>query len=853
LWVSKDLEFLFEFFKHLQGSFCSLIKFQDKFMFCFHSFTYFTFYLYIIPINSVLQSLTVRITPKLVLAFLYSFYISDCWCQKCLLQGYVFDSLSKKSLPNATISCVGPDSSHFAASATGAANGLFFFSLPSAGFYTLRITYLGYNSLVIDSVAVSGKTNLGKLYLQIDTTLLKNVTVAAKRPFIVVTPFKIILNVDESPVAAGGSAYDLIVRAPGVVEQSSNLTFRGNKLTVLLNGRRLYLSGEDLKNMLDNMQASLIERIEILPTPPSKYDADGGAIVNVVLKKARDEGTISILTLGTSLGHYWNGNSNAELYQHNKNFSWSAGYGFQLNKQATNSSTTRYLGPDALLFTETFGTKSSYVHNYRLGLDLNLTKQTTAGFLFTGIASSRYTSSLNQSHLDAVNGTDTFTRVNASGHGAVQSPVISLYLRNVDSSGREFSINADYMYYSKPSEDQFKTRFLKNDLDYLAPSFIRNNIPTTIQVFSSAADYTIPVKGGAFESGIKTTHTFTDNNMMWEIKEQNTWLIDSSRSNYFTFLETIYAGYISYKNNIKRWYYQAGLRSEYTHMVGESVTLQEKNTTNYLKLFPNLNLSFVQNQKHQLSLGYRKSIIRFGFDYINPFLIYQSPFSYIRGNPNLKPQINHQFTSSYTLTPSFIIGADYTHITKSLGASYTSNGNIAISTYDNFKAADIFYGYVNFSKFISNIWQTNINFSGGSFSYDISATSSNSVNRKMFYTTKANNLFKLKSGLLIEWNISYTSSLVTGIFKRAPYYYSDLGLSKSFFNNKLNVKWAVSDLFNTQRINMHIDYQHVVQDNFLKQESRFVNLTIRWKIGKDTIKKRTDKPSTIEDIRKRIN
>jgi iron complex outermembrane receptor protein len=205
------------------------------------------------------------------------------------------------------------------------------------------------------------------------------------------------------------------------------------------------------------------------------------------------------------------------------------------------------------------------------------------------------------------------------------------------------------------------------------------------------------------------------------------------------------------------------------------------------------------------------------------------------------------------LTPSFIIGADYTHITKSLGASYTSNGNIAISTYDNFKAADIFYGYVNFSKFISNIWQTNINFSGGSFSYDISATSSNSVNRKMFYTTKANNLFKLKSGLLIEWNISYTSSLVTGIFKRAPYYYSDLGLSKSFFNNKLNVKWAVSDLFNTQRINMHIDYQHVVQDNFLKQESRFVNLTIRWKIGKDTIKKRTDKPSTIEDIRKRIN
>ena len=94
------------------------------------------------------------------------------------------------------------------------------------------------------------------------------------------------LNIAQSPIATGGNAYDALKNAPGIIAQGDQLNFRGKSITVLVNGRPSNLSGEDLTNMLNNLQASGIERIEILPNPSSKYEAAAGSsVVNIVLVK----------------------------------------------------------------------------------------------------------------------------------------------------------------------------------------------------------------------------------------------------------------------------------------------------------------------------------------------------------------------------------------------------------------------------------------------------------------------------------------------------------------------------------------------------------------------------------------
>jgi hypothetical protein len=686
---------------------------------------------------------------------------------------------------------------------------------------------------------------------------MAQVTVSGHTPFIQLSANKITLNVTESPVLAGGNAYDILLRAPGVQEQQDALSFRGRSVRILINGRPSTLTGDDLKTMLTGMAASGIAKVEIIPSPSAKYEAEGGAVINLILVKNKAYGTNYVLTSGGGFGVYGTANEGLDVNHRDKDVNIYGGLTYLHNQQYYSTFSDRLLTPGNLLSDE-YDVRTRNNYGYKLGLDDDISKKASLGFLVNGYVNERRRVVSNTSTVTTgQDAQDSVSIVNTDGHATIRNPSVNLYYKvRLDSTGRELSLNADYMNYNKEWADSFANLSV-NALGglYIPTSYMRDQSPADINVYAWTADFVQPVKGGKWEAGGRVSYTSTNNNELWQDNGGDGWVTDTTKTNHFIYTEQIDALYLSHFHSFKKWTVEAGLRAEQTFSFGNSVTLQQTFHRNYLNLFPNLSIGYARTPANQWSFTYRESIQRFGFEYINPFIIYQSQYAYSQGNPDLKPQINHQFSLSTSIGPSIWTGVEYMHSVNTLGASYRSIGDLTISTYSNFKGSDIVYAYVNYYHELLKGWQMNLYASAGYFNYNINTDSLNgqSGNRKPFFALQSNNTFDLKKGWAAELMISYTSALVTGIFQRAPYYYADAGISKTLWKGKLNIKASLKDIFNTQKIDMHTNYDGVNLQTDTKAESRFVNLTARYRFGNSNVRAKKQRESAIQDIGNRLN
>ncbi len=778
--------------------------------------------------------------------------------QSIKITGTVNDYISKQVLPNATVTVKSINDNNFNTAAVANNRGSFLITVPHAGLYKIEASYLGYQNNIQDSVLIDEQhTGISAFYMLLAGKDLKTITVAAaKKPFITMGANKIILNVAQSAIAAGGNAYDVLKNAPGIIEQNDALNFRGKSINVLINGRPSNLSGEDLKNMLSNMQASGIEKIEILPNPSAKYDANGGSVVNIVLAKNKLFGTNYTLTTSVGSGKYIRGSTGLDINHRNKNINIFGGYNFSHDKQYYQTNSVRYLANGIITAAE-YDERERNNHSLKMGIDYDINKHSTFGGLITGSLNYRNRDVNNNSILHYNSNTaDSATKVFTYGKAIFKTPAVNLYYKTtLDSTGKELTLNADYMCYNKTWYDDFTNRYYDaKGMEYLPADYLKDNSPAKINVYSLAADYVMPTKKARWEMGLKTSYTITDNDIVWQTNNGTKWEIDAGKSNYFIYKENVNAAYLNYIRSLKKWNIQTGLRVEQTNTVGNSVTAQQKDKISYLNFFPFIEASILKKANHQLSFSYRKSIQRFGFDYVNPFIIYQNQYAYSKGNPKLEPQINHGLAVSYSLKQNMLIGIEYTHAVKSLGISFAAQNNVTVSSYANFKGSDVGYAYFNFSKTLFSIWQTNAYLYSGYFNYNVNTTTySQNQSKNLFYGIQLSNNLKFKKGFSGECSMFYRSALVSGIFKMQPYYYIDAGIGKTIYKNKVSLKLSVSDIFNTQKIYMHTNYQGVNMDKNSKTESRFIKLTVKYNFGNSNVKNKRERQSKLSDIKSRIN
>ena len=173
--------------------------------------------------------------------------------------------------------------------------GSFLVEKVPSGKYYVSASILGfktYNSEVFE-IAPNEKKDFGSIQLEEESFELEGVTVTSKKPLIQNKLDRVVLNIENSVLATGNTAMDILQKAPGVTVDNGVLSLIGkSNVLILINGKQTYLSQDQLKNLLSATQSSAIESIEIMTNPSAKYDASGNAgIINIKMKKNQDAGT----------------------------------------------------------------------------------------------------------------------------------------------------------------------------------------------------------------------------------------------------------------------------------------------------------------------------------------------------------------------------------------------------------------------------------------------------------------------------------------------------------------------------------------------------------------------------------
>lgn len=769
----------------------------------------------------------------------------------------VIDSTTQQPLSGATI--VLKDTSEKIYHEITNESGIFTFSSLKMGKYKLTIKHIGYKTYKDDLLWLDKTLAEKKLTIIIarsDETL-ESITVIKPKLYIKQTIDKITLNVDASPIAAGSSAYELLLSAPGVMEQNSNIQFRGKSVNVLINGRQSNLSGDDLKTFLSAIPAIGIEKIELIPNPSSKYDAQGGSVINVIVAKNKNYGTNGTITTGTGLNRYGTYNGAINMNYRNSAMNIYGGYNYEYKTRYFKNTSNRVISPGMDIIENEYDVRYQNNHTGKIGLDYDLNKKTSIGFLANGYLLTRDRKVLNTSVLDyKANLNDSFSTLTNIGYARIVTPSVNLYYKTNFNNGKELTFNANYFNYNKKWDDQFVTRSYKPDsTEYLPPSLLRDNSPADNTVKTFTADYEQPTKTGNWEAGLKAAISKTDNNVLWEYESGGNWKTDLGKTNHFIYNEKIYAAYINYRRQVKKITFQTGLRMEHTKAKGESITLDTIISRNYTSLFPNVGVQIIQSEKSQFGITYRKSIQRFGYEIVNPFIVYQSQYSYYQGNPNIKPIIMHSIEISHSWKYQLFTALGYTYMKDAINIVYRQDNEsrLLINSFDNLSSAQIFTGTVTWSKMFLEGKLTTTNTAGAFYiKYQSSEKDVELDNAKLTGYFNTNNMLRLKKGYSAELSGYYYSPMVSGVYDQKSFYNVSAGFSKEILKRKGNLKLSITDIFNTQVRRYNVNYQNINSSMRQKAESRIVNMVFTYKFGNGKVKEPGKRKTGMEDEKERM-
>lgn len=679
---------------------------------------------------------------------------------------------------------------------------------------------------------------------------LKAVTVTAAKPFVTQKGDKVILNVAESPLSAGGNAWEAIKKGPGIIEQNGALSFRGKKVQVLLDGRASNLDGAELQNLLSSMPANTISSIELLSNPSSKYDAAGGAVINIVTIKSKKFGTNGSVNAGTGAGRYARYNAGLSLNYRNEKLNAYGSYDYRFTETFSNAFSDRALHGGQQLQELTERVATANTHYFKGGLEYTLNAKHSIGLMMKAGITTSNAGSITQATLP-----DSSSATSRAAYSRIATPSVNLYYKwNLNAKGTVLSFNADHFSYDKKWNDDFITRYYNAAGKEAAAAYqLRDQSPAINRIQSLSVDYSKPGLHSKLEMGLKTTFARTDNDVLWEEMKQENWYTDSGRTNHFIYNENIFAAYINGSRQLGKYSMQAGLRAEQTYTEGDLVTWNKQSSRNYFNLFPNVNIGYAMNNDNEFSISYRKSIQRFKFDVVNPFIVFRSQYNYYQGNPNIRPSISHNFELNHSFRNQLFSSVGYTHYTDALSEVYrpgTVPGSV-ISMSENIGTGDMFSATVSHTRsLLRNKWNLTNTVNTMYCKYN---TADPDQNKGMVTTNiSSQHTFLLPQGFRAELFGAYTSPMIIGAYRIRSVFSVDAGLTKSVLKNQGTIALSVTDIFNTNISRFDVKGFGVSSWNRNKMESRFVKLNFTWKFGNKNVKASTNRKTGIDTESRRM-
>lgn len=720
-------------------------------------------------------------------------------------------------------------------------DGSFEMNLKS-GFYKIGINLLGFTDYEKEFL-LEKDTDLGIIILKENTTKLGEVIIQSKKKTIEQKTDRLVYNLENNVTTTGGDALSAINTAPGVVVKNDLIMILGKGTSrVMIDGRLIELTGEELNNFLKSISAGDIKNIEIISNPPAKYEADGtGGLINIIMKKGVRDSWKNTTTASYDQNKYGIYTLRNNFFYNKNKFRFSASVNGKTGYKNADESLKMYF-PDGLSkMSSTTKVKDENLSG-KLALDYDFSKSTTIGFQFLNDRNNPdFGSDIRIEKYNLQNELKDVTLNKSFTNKGSKNQTYNLHLiTKLDSLNRKLSFDVDYFNYSSKFDRDFIANNYTPDMQFVDVNQAGRNISNQdIDNWSFKADMEHPFKALNLSYGAKMSFTNSVSDVLFYNNTTGTPELDPNQSNRFKYTENNQAIYINGDKKInEKWNLQMGLRIENTQTSGFSETLNQENVNDYLKLFPTFYASYKKNENNSFSLNYGKRINRPRFDLLNPFKVYINSNSYSEGNPFLRPSFSDNFELSHSYKEILRTSIFMNVITNGYGVVFTSipETNTQIITRENyFKGLNYGLGE-SYSAGFADWWQSenSLYFLGSKteFIKDINATPSNSL--QIDFST--NNTFILGKTTKLQIDFSYSTPFKNGLYEVGYVSSFDIGFKQDLFNKTLQVAFLANDIFNTSYLKDFVSVVNGVKQVYSQNESnRFVRLSVVYNFGNKKI------------------
>ncbi|MFL5773965.1 MAG: TonB-dependent receptor, partial [Flavisolibacter sp.] len=564
-----------------------------------------------------------------------------------IIIGNILDE-KNRSLEGATVVLSQLKDSTISRSVITDVNGAFRINEISFGIYRLKITYTGFQVLIMDSINIRADRydfNLNDIILKpAASEKLEEVIIYSEKPLIQSKEGNITFNAGESALSASSSASELLTNVPLVTKDpSGKILVRGKEPKILIDDKPVELNLQQLQDLLESMPGSSVEKIEEMTNPPPQYANEQGGVINIVTKK----GSVGMNgRLSVYAGTRGDAGTNASFNYRKKGFSLNVNGGAGYNYFEGDGYSKReniYRDSTNFLNTESVYRNRNTRPNFRMNMNYDISKFHSLNLVlqyngndFTNRNSTTY-SNLNRNH-----------------------EIYKLSNRAIRSSGNSYNpnISLSYTLRTKKAGESLKiitnlnTSSANNTKDFYQQFFNPDSTPNGIDSsqqqindnkttgYSYRLNYELPLVNKktflSFGTFYNLTRSDIEANASYKKNGNPEWLPIDALNNDFTFTQNIYNGRVSVKQLLtKTLSTTVGINAEQTKIRFDLYKLNTDTTNDYWSFLPFASLNKVWKDVLNLTFSYRRTIRRPGINELNPTIDFSDPYNIRFGNPGL--------------------------------------------------------------------------------------------------------------------------------------------------------------------------------------------------------------------------
>ncbi|WP_113636351.1 outer membrane beta-barrel family protein [Nubsella zeaxanthinifaciens] len=777
------------------------------------------------------------------------------------LKGIVVDSLTQKPGEYFTIAL--KKDSTVIKSVISDEQGKFSFAAVNAGQYTVIIGSLGYKSKQIP-VKLNTDIDLGKIQMKTQGNDLNEVAIVGSKPIIKQEPDRIVYDTQADPESKVLTVLDMMRKVPLLsVDADDNLKLKGTgNYRILINGKPSGILTRDPKEFLRNMPANGVQKIEVITTPPSKYESEGlSGIINIVTSRKVDNGYNGNINTRYQIPGGPSGNANLTIKQGNFGANLYAGTGVWRVNGIRNIDTriAQTNGVKSTLYSE--GLQS--IDNVwawgggELSYEIDSLNLITAEINPYGGYNDQ---NLNQSFDIKDGATATAYNMASRTRYKWQGTDYTLNYQKGFKDKKEHLLTFSYKFFDN-KEPQFNDiRFSSAQPSFSINNYIQDNNSKSKEQ-TAQVDYVNPFKIITVEAGVKAILRTGQANFQSSVfnSATNNYVLDPSQSNIYSNDQNIYSVYNTYVLKLKDWTFKAGARLEGTYVTGLFESTNTEVKTKYFNLIPAVSFNRTLKNSQSVSLGFTQRIQRPGIWDLNPFVDRSRPnFEYV-GNPDLEAVLSNNFEVTYSNfkkgSLNLSLSYNFANNTQQRVFQYIAAENLTRITSLNIGKDRLLGLNANFNYPITSKWNLNASANLNMIWIDGMVNGVSEENSGVTGYSSLNTSYKFENTWKASLSLSYSAPNIMLQGKSNDYYFIGFSGSKDLIKDKLTLSAMVANPFQKFRAYRNItegpDFtQERIRENFFRR----INIGLNWKFGKlESSIKKSERSISNDDTKKSSN